>query len=1299
MIENFLSKCLHPVLEAEIQLRRRRVTIAMLVIGAMGVLILLALAVWADWWSWPVVLGWLALLSLASIIGIIRAGKTPDLRPLAQQVEENHPDLEAALLAAMDQKTAPGEEPSFLQKRLISEISDHALKHQWVRAVSAKKLTLSAWGQFASVIGFCLSIWFLLGYAPGARPLATVDPLAPVIAPTEAELAKLTVSVSPGDVEIEKGSRLAIEASFPDRAPASAMLVVSHADDERKIPMDLGLDDSVFSALLPSVTLPGRYEIRFEGKRSDDYAIEVFEFPALVQADALITPPAYLKQDPIEKLDTQKIVVMEGSQVEWRIRVNKPLAAAELFGEDKTTIPLLADPADPTLLTAGQHPLKSQRYRLHLVDDHERANKRPPWFSVKVKRNEPPELKVTFPGRDFDVSAVQELPVEGEAWDDVQIEQVGFVYQLEDEETEIVLSNEALDGGTTHDLSTFIDIENLEAEPRDLITYYFWAEDLDSEGNLRRTTSDMFFAEVRFFEEIVREGQPQSGQPGQPQGDAGELLKLQKEIINAAWKLRRYHDLNRPFESLAGDLDVVSESQGVVLTMVDPVLQKVEDPELKTIYEEAKVLMQQALDEFLLVSTKRDGALIDPAHQTARAVFAKLIEARQRETEISMSKQPSQGQGSQREQRNMNLELKQNELKYEEQSFAQQEQATAEQKENLAVLSRLKELARRQEAIAEKIKELEEQLQNSTHEERTEIERQLKRLQEEQRELLRETDDLSERMDSEENRANMSEEREQLEKTRENIQETAENLESGDLADAANSATRAREELEQMEEQFRERTSRQFAEELRGLRETARELAENQERIGESLNELAGSDREVPPTTGKKLKQNQLAESISNQANELEELVDELKTLSEQAEASEPILSDSLYDAVRNATMNGVHRSLEETRDYTYYNSPTQALAPQEAATRGIEELKENVEAAAEKILGNEADALRLARSELDRLIEDSREEANRLAKNGAPSQEAKTGEASAPGQDEPTGEPSPAASGEGKPGRDEEGTEPGEEPGSGQGEAKGEMAGRGESPGEGETPGAGDTPGEQSGKGKGSGKMAGKGDSPGEGEGGQAGEGRGKGKAPLAGNGQPGEGGGDSSGESGEPGKGQGKGPGQEEGQNREGSDGQSMAGSGSRKGSGSLSMGGDDRGSGMPSGSGKSPTPLFFNQPSEQPQSGPITGEGYKEFRDRLGNIEEMIPQEDLRNQAARVADDARQMRVDFSRDNLPPEAASIDQRITQPLIELRQRLSEEIAKLNRENPISPIDRDPVPSEFRDLVRRYYEELGSGN
>jgi hypothetical protein len=148
-----------------------------------------------------------------------------------------------------------------------------------------------------------------------------------------------------------------------------------------------------------------------------------------------------------------------------------------------------------------------------------------------------------------------------------------------------------------------------------------------------------------------------------------------------------------------------------------------------------------------------------------------------------------------------------------------------------------------------------------------------------------------------------------------------------------------------------------------------------------------------------------------------------------------------------------------------------------------------------------------------------------------------------------------------------------------------------------------------------------------------------------------------------------------------------------------GGLSTGGDDRGGGLPTPGQIAGEPLFFDQTTEQRESGPITGEDYEAWSDRLASIEEMLPQDDLRNSVGQVRDDARSMRIDFRRDNQPPEAATINQKITEPLIELRQRLSEEIAKLNRENPVAPIDRDPVPSEFRDLVRRYYEELGAGN
>ena len=101
-----------------------------------------------------------------------------------------------------------------------------------------------------------------------------------------------------------------------------------------------------------------------------------------------------------------------------------------------------------------------------------------------------------------------------------------------------------------------IDLESLNAEPDQLLSYHFWAEDFGPDGQPRRTFSDMFFAEVRHFEEIFRQGQQPPGgsqspeeqqqNGGQNGQEATKLAELQKQIINATWKLIRRERINGP---------------------------------------------------------------------------------------------------------------------------------------------------------------------------------------------------------------------------------------------------------------------------------------------------------------------------------------------------------------------------------------------------------------------------------------------------------------------------------------------------------------------------------------------------------------------------------------------------------------------------------------------------------------------------------------------------------------------------------------------------------------------------------
>jgi hypothetical protein len=51
-----------------------------------------------------------------------------------------------------------------------------------------------------------------------------------------------------------------------------------------------------------------------------------------------------------------------------------------------------------------------------------------------------------------------------------------------------------------------------------------------------------------------------------------------------------------------------------------------------------------------------------------------------------------------------------------------------------------------------------------------------------------------------------------------------------------------------------------------------------------------------------------------------------------------------------------------------------------------------------------------------------------------------------------------------------------------------------------------------------------------------------------------------------------------------------------------------------------------------------------------------------------------------------------------VSEPLNELRNRVAEAVRRRESPDARVPIDRDPVPPQFAEGVRRYYERLGSG-
>jgi len=122
----------------------------------------------------------------------------------------------------------------------------------------------------------------------------------------------------------------------------------------------------------------------------------------------------------------------------------------------------------------------------------------------------------------------------------------------------------------------------------------------------------------------------------------------------------------------------------------------------------------------------------------------------------------------------------------------------------------------------------------------------------------------------------------------------------------------------------------------------------------------------------------------------------------------------------------------------------------------------------------------------------------------------------------------------------------------------------------------------------------------------------------------------------------------------------------------------------------------PAEDGQPGER-QAGPLTGENFSGWSDRLRDVEEMIDVPELRNEVARVRERARAMRADYKRHSKNPQWPLVKSEISGPLVEVRNRVAEELARREKSDSLVPIDRDPVPGKYSDLVRRYYEKLGN--
>ena len=586
----------------------------------------------------------------------------------------------------------------------------------------------------------------------------------------------------------------------------------------------------------------------------------------------------------------------------------------------------------------------------------------------------------------------------------------GMGYRFGAGETELL---ELGTGGARHEqraLDQVLSLESLAVRPGQLLTYFLWADDVGPDGQVRRSFSDIYFLEVRPFEEIFREnqsgaGEEQAGSQGQPGGPSEQLTELQKEIIAATWSLQRRGTPKVP-EGFVDDAGVIRQSQEHALEQAAALAEQTNDPGVRQWVETARTEMERAVRELERAGADASAGPLGPALGAEQAAYEALLQLQTREFQVA---QGQRGQGGGSQGRRMQRQLNQLQLKASEDRYETQRQAAPEvdqqQREQLQFLSRLKELAQRQQDLNQRLRELELALQEATTpEEREEVRRELRRLREQQQQMLSDVDELQQRMERPGNQAETAEARRQLEEARDQLQNASEAMEQGSLSQAVASGSRASRQLEELREDFRTRNASQFSEAMREMRGQARDLVEQQEQLSRELTALSENRR---PTLSDAEPREDLARLAAEQTAGLTNLLDRVRRVTEESEAAEPLLSRDLYETFRQAAQTDAANLREVTEEllsqgaltrpvydmlrFPDREGPGQSLATTERllreghldAARQLEEkaradlgqLQRGIERAAEKILGDDTEALRLARSELDELLEQLEQE------------------------------------------------------------------------------------------------------------------------------------------------------------------------------------------------------------------------------------------------------------------------------------------------------------------------------------
>ena len=235
--------------------------------------------------------------------------------------------------------------------------------------------------------------------------------------------------------------------------------------------------------------------------------VTVVDRPRIEQIAVTVTPPAYTKTPPFtQKENTGAFSAPVGSHATISVTSALPIVSGELVFTDGATAPISWRGG------AGEAPLtvdSSRAYVIRLVDSLGEENPDPIQYDITAVPDEYPSIDITQPGRDADLDESLQLPLSIHIADDYGFSSLALKYRLSSQgregEENVVLIDIQGRFGAEGDVTFPWNLDRLNLQPGDLLTYWAEIRDNDAITGPKASTSRVYHARLPSVEELIAE--------------------------------------------------------------------------------------------------------------------------------------------------------------------------------------------------------------------------------------------------------------------------------------------------------------------------------------------------------------------------------------------------------------------------------------------------------------------------------------------------------------------------------------------------------------------------------------------------------------------------------------------------------------------------------------------------------------------------------------------------------------------------------------------------------------------------